>query len=49
MYANKVNINEGEINKELSIVVNNKSGIVEYNLAEIEIRYDFKKTKIQPN
>ena len=45
MYANKVNINEGEINKELSIAANNKSGIVEYNLAEIEIRYDTKKTK----
>lgn len=37
IYRNKININESEVDDELSKILNNKTNLSEYNLAEIEV------------
>ena len=40
IYRDQINIDENEISEELGEILKNKSRIVEYNLAEIEIILD---------
>ena len=37
LYSNKININESEVEDELSKIINNKTNLTEYNLSEIEV------------
>ena len=50
LYGNKVNLNEGEIEKEIQKIIKSNKDLVEYKLAEIEIFFNSeskKKTKFQ--
>ena len=37
LYSNKININESEVEDELSKIINNKTNLTEYSLSEIEV------------
>lgn len=46
LYINKINLNEEEINKEISKILSIRKEIEEYDLAEIEVEFDNEKNKI---
>ena len=45
LYGNKVNLNEGEIEKEIQKIIKSNKDLVEYKLAEIEIFFNSESEK----